>query len=74
MLFEQAKKLGLDFGDLEEYGFEINSSAYGASTCLSAKIFKDMDDALSKSNKFRTKIVSCGGSIYNKATCHPFMQ
>ena len=49
MLYEQARKLGLDFGDLEEYGFEINSSACGGKTCLRKKHFKDMDDAFMKS-------------------------
>jgi len=33
-LFDEAKKLGLDFGDLEEYGFDVKSVSCGGKTCF----------------------------------------
>ena len=32
-----------------------------------------MDDALSKTNKFGTKMVEQGAKFYNKAKCHPWV-
>ena len=55
MVFEEAQKLGLDFGDLEEYGFDVKSSKCGGQTCIRKENFKDLNDALNKNQKFTKK-------------------
>ena len=42
-LLEQAEKLGMDFGDLEEYGLDVKSGACGGKTCLDREKFKRYD-------------------------------
>lgn len=33
-LYEEAKKVGIDAGDLAEYGFDLKSSKCGGKTCF----------------------------------------
>ena len=51
LLFEEAGRIGMDFGDLEEYGFDT-SSACANGACLNRNSFKDLDDALQKGSLF----------------------
>jgi len=44
----------MDFGDLEEFGFE-KSNACAGRTCLRKENFKDADDAFNKGKKFWSK-------------------
>ena len=48
VFFEESKKLGLDFGDLEEYGFDVKSDSCGGKTCFNKGQFKNYDDFLNK--------------------------
>jgi hypothetical protein len=73
-LYDEAKKLGLDAGDLSEYGFDVKSSACGGNTCLRKENFKDYDDFLNKGNNFTGKIAQKGSALYKKASCHPLMK
>ena len=47
LLYDEAKKLGLDFGDLEEYGFDVKSVRCGGKTCINREKVKDFDKMLS---------------------------
>jgi hypothetical protein len=73
-LYSEAKKIGLDAGDLAEYGFDFKSAKCNGKTCFNPKNIKDYDDFVNKSSIFSKKMVSSGSSVYKKATCHPFMQ
>ena len=33
-MYEEAQKIGLDVGDLEDYGFDLKGSKCGGSPCL----------------------------------------
>ena len=68
MLFEQANRLGMDFGDLQEYGFETKSSSCeGASSCITKDSFKDLDDVLNKKNMFTNKLFIEATDLYRRA-------
>lgn len=72
LLFEEAARLGMDFGDLKEYGFHVNSSACGGKqACLNVNSFKNMDDALSRFRLFNNKFMEQGAGLYRRAQCHP---
>ena len=71
LLFEEANKLGMDFGDLQEYGFDTKSSNCGGNACINKDSFKNLDDALSKSRKFSYKLMDEGANLYKRAQCHP---
>ena len=55
-MYEEAQKLGLDAGDLSEYGFDVKSAACGGNTCLRKENFKNYDDFLNKGGKLTNKI------------------
>ena len=68
-LYDEAQKLGLDLGDLEEYGFDL----------------KNMSHNIDNYEEFREKILSIGdkgfslvrnkvSSDYAKARCHPMVE
>ena len=42
-LVEQAAKLGMDFGDLQEYGLDLKSGSCGGKTCFRKEDFKNFD-------------------------------
>lgn len=46
VFFEESKKLGLDFGDLEEYGFDVKSASCGGKACFDKGKFKNYDEFL----------------------------
>ena len=58
LLFEEAGRLGMDFGDLKEYGIENQSPNCGGKTCVDLKTIKSWDDAMNKGNKFTVKLVN----------------
>jgi len=41
-MLEQALKLGLDFGDLTEYGFDFKGAKCGKQTCLKKMISRTL--------------------------------
>ena len=70
-LFQEAGRLGMDFGDLEEYGIEVSSSSCGKATaCLTKNSIKNFDDAINKGQKFTNKLFIEGLNAYERAQCH----
>ena len=48
--YEEAKKIGIDIGDLSDYGFDPNSSSCGGKTCFRPDQFKNFDEFMSRGN------------------------
>ena len=69
LLFEEAGRLGMDFGDLQEYGFETNGPNCNG-TCISKNSFKNFDDALNKNNQFTERFLNEATGLYRRAQCH----
>ena len=59
-LYEEAKKIGLDAGDLAEYGFDFKSASCNGKTCFNQKNIKDYDDFVNKGSKLSKKLVATG--------------
>ena len=71
LLFEEAGRLGMDFGDLQEYGIEVSSSKCGsASKCINKDSIKSIDDAVNKGKKFFNKFFNQSLDVYERAQCH----
>ena len=51
-MFDQARKLGIDFSDLTEFGFDVKSVKCGGKTCINKDRIKGFEDAMSKGQKF----------------------
>ena len=66
-MLESAQKLGMDFGDLEEYGLDVRSSNCGGKTCFNKEKFKTYDDILSTGSKLGSKIGEEGAKLYRRA-------
>lgn len=49
-LYEEAQKIGVDVGDLSDYGFDPNSPSCGGKTCFRPDQFKNIDDLMSRGN------------------------
>ena len=56
LIVEEAGKLGIDFGDLQDYGFDSKNISCGGSKCLRKQNFKDLNDWLNKTSKFTDKM------------------
>ena len=69
-----AKKMGLDAGDLSEYGFDWKSSKCQEKTCWNPDHIKSYDDLINKSSTFAEKITASGSVAYKKAVCHPVIK
>ena len=72
-MVDEAKKLGVDFGDLTDYGFEYKSSACGGKTCFNKDKLKNFDDIINK-NTLTGKFVEQGHKLLQRASCHPKIQ
>ena len=69
-LFEEAARLGMDFGDLKEYGFTTNGhGCQTGSICMNRDSFQGLDDALNKGNKFTNKLLIEATDFYRRAQC-----
>lgn len=65
----------MDFGDLQDYGLDINSSKCGGKTCLDKEKFKNLDESLSRSAKLGMKMAGEGAKLYKKVSrCHPILK
>lgn len=61
----------MDFGDLVEYGVEVNQSICGSATkCITKNSFKSLDDVFNKGNKFGNRFMKEAGDLYERAQCH----
>ena len=47
----------MDFGDLQEYGFDTKSGSCGGNTCINRKNIKSLDDVINKGVKFTNKFL-----------------
>ena len=56
LIVEEAQKLGVDFGDLQDYGFEYKSLSCGGKTCIRKQNFKDLNDWFNKTSMFTDKM------------------
>lgn len=57
MMVDEASKLGVDFGDLSEYGFDVKSAKCGGNTCFKNQDFKDVETSLKRSDRFGAKMI-----------------
>ena len=69
-LYEEAQKLGLDAGDLEDYGFEPKGKCSN-SACIDREKIKNFADYLDNMGRFQTKMEEKGGELMQKVQCHP---
>ena len=67
-VIDQASKLGMDFGDLEEYGLDFKSAKCGGKTCFNKDQFKNYDDILFKGGKIGEKLGQEGVKLYRRAS------
>ena len=71
-MIENADKLGMDLGDLQEYGFDVKSMKCGGMTCINKDKFKTYEDILEKGTKFGLKLGDEGAKLYRRVSqCHP---
>ena len=54
-MLEQAEKLGMDFGDIQEFGLDLKSAKCGGKTCFNKDKFKSYDEILNKGGLFGIK-------------------
>lgn len=57
MMVDEASKLGVDFGDLSEYGFDVKSAKCGGKTCFRKEDFKNANTALKNADRFGGKMI-----------------
>ena len=70
IMVDEAQKLGLDLGDLKEYGF--NSKACSGKNCLNKKNIKWLDKKMK--DQLGEKMLRQGADLYKRASCHPLMK
>ena len=70
-LYEEAQKLGLDIGDLKDYGFDPKNPLCDKNSCSPKDFITDIDSRLKASKKIREAVVKKGADMLNKAKCHP---
>ena len=68
--YEEAQKLGLDAGDLEDYGFEPKGKCSNAA-CIDKEKIKNFAEYVDNMGRFQTKIAEKGDELMQKAQCHP---
>lgn len=74
-IYTEAQKIGIDVGEMVEYGFEAGTGVCSQKYCLNKKAFKDLDEVVSKAEKFGTKLKDSSITAYRKARdCHPFFK
>ena len=69
-LYEKAQKLGLDAGDLEDYGFEKKGKCSNVA-CIDRNKIKDFATYLDNMGRFQSKMAEKGEQLMQKAKCHP---
>ena len=70
-IYTEAQKIGIDVGDMVEYGFEKGKGKCGANVCFNKQAFKDVDDMLTAANSFGKKLTDSTITAYRKAQCSP---
>ena len=72
-MYDEAKKLGLDAGDLIEYGFEKRPQC-GDKTCFNPEKIKTYDEMLNKTEMLGDKLARSGSLAYKRAMCSPYFR
>ena len=72
-IYSEAQKLGLDAGDLMDYGFEYSPKC-GGKKCFNPDKIKDYDNFLNNTQTIGNKLAATGGLAYKKAMCSPFFR
>jgi len=55
-IYTQAQKIGIDVGDMIEYGFESKSGSCGQKYCIDKQQFKDLDQMFERPKQFRQRL------------------
>ena len=63
--------MGLDAGDLEDYGFDMKSTKCKGCINLNKQKIKNFDDFYNQGNRLGSNIMQKGSEVINKAKCHP---
>lgn len=63
--------MGLDAGDLEDYGFDPKSTKCNGCLCMDKKKIKNFDDFYNQGSRLGSNIAQKGSEMMNKARCHP---
>ena len=69
-MYEEARKLGLDAGELEDYGFEKKGRCSN-NACINRDKVKNMAQFFDNMSRFENNISDKAEKIMNKAKCHP---
>jgi len=69
-MYEEAKKIGMDVGDLEDYGFDIKGKC-GNGICIDRQKIKSFADFVEQTNKMGAQFMEKGKTLMNRAQCHP---
>ena len=70
-IYTEAQKIGIDVGDLVEYGFETGTNKCPGKYCLNKQSIKDFDDYMNKLTTFGTKLKDSSIYAFRRASCHP---
>lgn len=71
-LYEEAQKLGLEFDDLKEYGFDFKGDSCGGKMCF--KGGKSYEDFVKNASLASSKTAIKAIDNYQKVSCHPFVK
>lgn len=69
-MYEEARKLGLDAGDLEDYGFETKGRCTNAA-CINRDKIKSVASYIDNMGRFQGNMAQKGKEMMDKAMCHP---
>ena len=74
-MYTEAQKIGLDVGDIVEYGFQEATSGSGATCsakyCLDRTKFKDFNDMFDRANLFGQRLKDSSVYAFRRARCSP---
>lgn len=68
-LYEEGRKLGLDAGDLSEYGFELKSSKCGGKSCIPAENIRNFEDFTNMGARFSKNMLKSSIKTYRRLSC-----
>ena len=68
-LYEEGRKLGLDAGDLSEYGFELKSSKCGGKSCIPVENIRNFEDFTNMGARFSKNMLKSSIKTYRRLSC-----
>lgn len=72
LLLNYASKIGLDFNDLEEYGFDFQNLA--CKSCPDRKIVFNVDKLVNGTDRFLEQGLRNYANVIKRAQCHPLIK